>query len=350
MKMLAQLLVAISALVAALVVAALQPATARAQGPVSFTPYVATSAASYPIEATTADIDGMSATLSADEITWYENIPVVAAGGAITVTTINDVVVNTDGQCSLREAITAANTDTASSPTPGECPAGSGADTIYVPAGTYRLTVQGNGEDANQTGDLDITGDVTILGDDPSLTIIDGSSLGDRLLHVISGKVALGRLALQGANTVVDGAGIFSLGDLTVDNALIQNNVTVVNGGGIYMDGRVALTLTNSAVVYNNRASSNGGGLHLTNGAQANLNGGQIISNSAPYGGGVFLASGGADLKGNGALILSNRASTQGGGLYADFGQVTIVLTGGSVYSNTTFGGGGGLYLNSQAQ
>jgi CSLREA domain-containing protein len=54
-----------------------------------------------------------------------------AAGGAtITVNSIADVAAN-DGQCTLREAIIAANTNTASGALPGECAAGvSGLDTI----------------------------------------------------------------------------------------------------------------------------------------------------------------------------------------------------------------------------
>ena len=51
----------------------------------------------------------------------------VRADAVITVTTTSDAVAS-DGLCSLREAIIAANTDSAFS----DCPAGSGADTIAV--------------------------------------------------------------------------------------------------------------------------------------------------------------------------------------------------------------------------
>ena len=50
--------------------------------------------------------------------------PVAAAGTSIVVTTTSDSTAN-DGTCSLREAITAANTDTASGAAAGECPDGS---------------------------------------------------------------------------------------------------------------------------------------------------------------------------------------------------------------------------------
>jgi len=62
--------------------------------------------------------------------------PVPAArAAAINVNTPDDEL-NGDGDCSLREAIQAANTDAVVD----ACAAGSGADTIDVPAGTYTVT------------------------------------------------------------------------------------------------------------------------------------------------------------------------------------------------------------------
>jgi CSLREA domain-containing protein len=57
--------------------------------------------------------------------------PPVAHAATITVDSATNAVAD-DGVCTLREAITAANSDTASGATPGECPAGSGADTIEL--------------------------------------------------------------------------------------------------------------------------------------------------------------------------------------------------------------------------
>ncbi|MBL8093191.1 MAG: CSLREA domain-containing protein, partial [Anaerolineales bacterium] len=73
----------------------------------------------------------------------------------ITVTTTTDEL-NADGDCSLREAIVAANTNTAVD----ACPAGSGADTITLPAGTFTLSLAGINENAAATGDLDIVDDL----------------------------------------------------------------------------------------------------------------------------------------------------------------------------------------------
>src|SRR5689334_20044091 len=67
--------------------------------------------------------------------------PVGVQAATIAVNVTNDEL-NGDADCSLREAIQAANTDTAVS----GCAAGSGGDTIALPIGTYRLRRVGAGE------------------------------------------------------------------------------------------------------------------------------------------------------------------------------------------------------------
>ena len=67
----------------------------------------------------------------------------VAAGSdAATITVTSAADTHTDGQCTLREALIAANTDAASGSTPGDCAAGDGADTIafaILPAGLHTI-------------------------------------------------------------------------------------------------------------------------------------------------------------------------------------------------------------------
>ncbi len=67
-------------------------------------------------------------------------VPVAASGTTITVDSAADSVA-VDGTCTLREAIVAANADTAVD----TCPAGDGADVVMVPAGAYTLTLAGSG-------------------------------------------------------------------------------------------------------------------------------------------------------------------------------------------------------------
>src|ERR671920_1485404 len=59
-----------------------------------------------------------------------------AAAATITVTSLADDVVS-DGSCTLREALLAANSDTAVD----ACAAGAGADVIVLGTGTYTLAI-----------------------------------------------------------------------------------------------------------------------------------------------------------------------------------------------------------------
>src|SRR5512141_1158976 len=86
----------------------------------------------------------------------------------------NDGTCNAD--CSLREAIVAAN-------------ANPGADVITLPAGTYTLTIAGANENAAASGDLDITDSAPINGAGTATTISDGGAI-DRVFDVLAGTSA----------------------------------------------------------------------------------------------------------------------------------------------------------------
>lgn len=92
--------------------------------------------------------------------------PPVHAATTITVNSKLDTVADT-GTCTLREAITAANDDTASGVNAGECAAGSGADTIvFAITGSADYTVDGsNGYTITLASDLPpVTEQLTIDG------------------------------------------------------------------------------------------------------------------------------------------------------------------------------------------
>ncbi len=82
----------------------------------------------------------------------------VSAAATITVNTNLDTAAD-DGVCTLREAITAANTDTASGANPGECIAGDGSDTV-------QFGISGSGVKTIQvlSGLPDITSSIEIDG------------------------------------------------------------------------------------------------------------------------------------------------------------------------------------------
>jgi CSLREA domain-containing protein len=188
--------------------------------------------------------------------------PILASAATMKVTSVVDEII-LDGNCTLREAIIAANTDTAVD----RCPAGAGADRIIVPAGTYLLSLSGASEDASLTGDLDITSAVTIQGTGTGTgsNIVDGGSfeypLSDRVFHVSStGQLVLRRITVRGGRCR-GGGGILNDGALTIQDSTVRNNVATEEadvcfgppggGAGIYNTGRLNVidsTLTGNEV------------------------------------------------------------------------------------------------------
>lgn len=196
-----------------------------------------------------------------------------AAAGVITVNSAADIVVD-DGQCTLREAITAANTDTASGSMTGECAAGSGADTIafniggggaqtitlaaYLPNITTAMTVDGS----TQPGYLDA----------PLIHIdFSGGSLG--VVGATGVTVRALDLSWSGGSRAGTGVIFVDSRDIAVEGVTVQNRYTgiwilVSNGVSILnnvVTGNVENVLVNRAsdvrVVGNdlrNAAGSNG--------------------------------------------------------------------------------------------
>lgn len=124
-----------------------------------------------------------------------------------------------DGLCSLREAIIASNTDSAVD----ACPAGSGTDTIILPAGGYILTVAGINEYAALTGDLNITEDLIIVGAGSASTWVS-ANLIDRVFHII-GTAAVEISAVTITLGEADrGGGILNYGTLTLTDVVFTDN------------------------------------------------------------------------------------------------------------------------------
>ena len=179
---------------------------------------------------------------------------VAAPTDTITVNTTTDEV-NSDGDCSLREAVQSANTDTAVD----ACTQGNGADTISLLAATYVLTITGTNEDAAATGDLDLTADVTIDGAGAGSTMVDGNAI-DRVFHIAAGiNVTLQNLTISGGSPPGSngGGGILNNGStLHVLNAIISDN-TASTGAGLQNINASVTFITNTVI--NNNDSTGGG-------------------------------------------------------------------------------------------
>ncbi|MEX0992492.1 MAG: choice-of-anchor Q domain-containing protein [Solirubrobacterales bacterium] len=206
-----------------------------------------------------------------------------ARAATIGVTTTTDEL-NSDGDCSLREAIQAANSDAGID----ACGAGAGADTINVPAGTYTTTIAGSGENA---GDLDILSELAIEGSSGSPTVVDGGALG-AVFDVGPGmfglNVSMSHLTIRnGVRGIVNQGGV-----LTLNSSTVTGN-TADGGGGIYNGIDDSLTLNNSTVSGNAATSGVGGGIVSLNDSTLTLNNSTIAGNTASSSGdGISLFSG----------------------------------------------------------
>ena len=305
-------------------------------------------------------------------------------GTAITVTDTDDDNIP-NGNCTLREAVLAANTDSAID----SCPAGDGIDTIILPSGSYSLTLVGSAEDAGLTGDLDITASATISGTGAANTIVDAHLLDDRIFDIDPTQAAEVNVSLigltihhggagmgggilnSGALTVKDsavtdcssasGAGIFNRGTLTLTNSIVSGNIVgLLHGGpgGIRNEGQMVIrdslitrngaygcggvynggtmTITNSTV-FQNGAQYQGG---VCNGGDLTILNSTVAENDAIFAAGISNSS---KLTVGNTLIYSNTAGTGGGVLNY---RGTLVITNSTVSDNKATTGGGILVEN----
>ena len=147
-----------------------------------------------------------------------------------------------------------------------------------------------------------------------------------------------------------DGGGIYSLGDLVVNNSTIRNNRADRDGGGIYnADG---LTVLNNSTIDNNIAGDDGGGINNNNNTVLIKN--STISNNAASGdpadgltegGGIYAFATmdivNSTISGNGAS--GGSMESAGGGVFND-GSTRIynsTLSGNSVHDSPVLSGGG---------
>ena len=248
--------------------------------------------------------------------------------------------------CTLRDAITAANLDTAA----GGCPAGQGADTIILAAGQGYLF--------DQPDSVTVDNGVAVPNALPSLTSAiairggEGSSIvrrpgtsvpAFRLLHLdsaavvrIEGVQLLNGLTPGGAG----GGGIFNAGQLVLVNSYVYESHTGGgsnggDGGAIFNSG--TLTLVGGGAF----ANSTGSAPDFTGAAGR----GGAIFNS-----GMLLLTGtsiGNNQTGASTAVLDAGEGGDGGGI---FNSGTLIATDAAIAWNTTNSGldsggrGGGLF------
>ncbi len=247
------------------------------------------------------------------------------------VTTGDGVCADSAGACSLRAAITQANSN-------------QNADVINVPAGTYTISLVAANENANVGGDFDITSPIEIRGSVSGATIIQANAVPntatDRVFHAIGAPNRPGEELPEGTTPM----------EIAFRNLVVQNGV-VARGGGMAIEGSISVYITDSSYE-NNRASMQGGGIHLSSGTNIGLNvvNSTINNNTAlQQGGGIWNGSSGT-VTINGSTISSNNATapsgnSQGGGIFINSaGTVNIfssTISGNTATSSGTGAGAG---------
>jgi len=259
----------------------------------------------------------------------------VHGGTLITVNTTDDEF-NGDSDCSLREAIWAANNDSPKD----ACPAGSGADEIYLPAGTYSLSIAGF-DDTGELGDLDIRSDLTLRGAGEDVTVINGGvcpgsgCLGQTLIEVPEDPLYMWMITIQDLAIVDNIAGGYVPGlhvrdwdsTITLEKCRFENNTkTGGNAGAVWND---ATMIVRRSTFANNTAISNGGAIYTT--------GSLFVYDSTFYGNTATDFDGGAIAMNGGSLHIVN--STFNGNLAGGFGGAINLWGGGLSLSNVTISG-----------
>ena len=170
---------------------------------------------------------------------------------------IDGVCADATGACTLRAAVQEANASTD--------PAG---DVIRVPAGKYVLTEQGPDEDEAETGDLDLTRDVTIVGAGMAATIVQGKK--DRVFEVPFAATAvitdlaitkgsIGTKKRVKADESFNGGGLASEGTVTLERVIVSRNKSADDGGGL--SNVFGTMVLRDVLVEANKAKDDAGGL-----------------------------------------------------------------------------------------
>ncbi|MEZ4619991.1 MAG: choice-of-anchor Q domain-containing protein [Caldilineaceae bacterium] len=238
------------------------------------------------------------------------------------------------GVCTVRAAVQEAN-------------ALPGKQTVALARGVYLLNVFPAGdrpavepspENHGVTGDLDITGDLEILGLSADQSTLHANN-GDRVIEILNGaKVLISDVMLTGGLPLqfdASGGALRNIGgEVTLRRITATGNVAP-NGGGAIHNQSGTMRVEASAFVGNNA------GDFTSTPVQSSEAVGQAGSGAA---GGAIWNEGTLTLAN---VTISGNQAEQGGGLAVTGG--TVVVTNGTIYANSAATDGGGIWTNSDS-
>ncbi len=232
-----------------------------------------------------------------------------ASAAVISVDTVADTSIA--GSCSLRDAIEAADTDSAVN----GCVAGAGADVVSMVAGTYVLSTV--------LGPLLVDTAITMTGAGTATTIIDAGGAGR--IVTADAPLAVSNLTLRNGATVgADGGAIASNSTVSVANAAFTGNTASGGAGGaIFSTGSVSVV---DSVFRSNVASISGGAIDAQS---MTIIRSAFVANSSDFGAALSDSSAGPGL---GLLVESstfdgNITPASGGAIYTNSNSTRVRLS-----------------------
>ena len=249
----------------------------------------------------------------------------------ITVTTADDDD-TTNGNCTLREAVFAAAADMVRD----ACPAGSGVDTVYVPAGTYDLAL----------GEIYLSSDLIIEGESQLNTIIDGNNITNIFKRLgATSTVEIRDLTIRNGQppsgvfggALIQGSTYFT----TFRNVSVRGCSTDSRGGAIYIGGGVVTLI--DCTVDNNESISYGGAIYMGSGEfkamRTTFINNSVLSDTNGGGGVLYKGAVAGSVSFEDCTFSSNFGRY--GGAIAAFGE--IVISGCTFFINVATSNGGAL-------
>ncbi len=284
-----------------------------------------------------------------------------------------------DGLISLREAVTAANTNQ-----PFVDAAAGQAGPAQVDTIRFSPSLNGQVITLGSLGALQITDALQISDNNLQALIIDGN--GQQIFNVASNggnstisdltlrngvadqggaifvgsgsSVSLSRITLHN-NRANNGGAIYNNGGtLNILNSTLASNVAIAasGSGGAIFSASGSVAIVNSTISFNS-ATRAGGGIEVVDGALSMLRSNMVrndVSGTAgtpnPGNGGAVHVSGSANITISNGIITGNSAASEGGGLWNQAGS-TLTVNDSLIFRNEARGndatnGGGGIFNN----
>jgi len=238
-----------------------------------------------------------------------------AAAATINVNHFGDEFGENAAQCTLREAVQAANGDAAF----GGCTAGSGSDLILIPSGMgVILSRTGRDEDANSSGDLDISSTLEIRTAVANNRAAINANGIDRVLDVRpAALLQMSRITLANGDPTVfpnpRGGGLLRLGSATLIGAELEFLSGYADYGGAIEQSAGTIAI-NQALFHRNRAALDGGAIRVNAAGDLTLRSSTLAQNAAGQNGGAIALTSADAVLLNNLTVSDNVAATGGSG------------------------------------